>query len=88
MCLIIRCIFYRQPTPNIRPEVQFNLARSLCTHREAPVDVRHPGVQAEAEDEQEDARHHAGAAADKLEEVDAAARGAHHDRLYADEADE
>lgn len=50
--------------------------------------MRHLGVQAEAEDEEEDTRHHAGAAADKLEEVDASARRAHHDGLYADEADE
>lgn len=58
------------------------------THREAPVDVRHLGVQVEAEDEEQDARHHAGTAADKLKEVDAPAWRARHDGLYADEADE
>lgn len=58
------------------------------THREAPVDVRHLGVQVEAEDEEENPRHHAGAAADKLKEVDASAWRAHHDGLYADESNE
>lgn len=50
--------------------------------------MRHLGVQVEAEDEEENTRHHAGAAADKLKEVDASARRAHHDGLYADESDE
>lgn len=63
-------------------------ALRVRTHREAPVDVRHLGVQVEAEDEEENTRHHAGAAADKLKEVDASARRAHHDGLYADESDE
>lgn len=48
----------------------------------------HPDVQVEAEDEQEDSRHDEGTAADKLEEVDASAGWAHHDGLYADEADQ
>lgn len=50
--------------------------------------MRHLGVQVEAEDEEEDAGHHRGAAADKLKEVDASARRAHHDRLDADESNE
>lgn len=50
--------------------------------------MRHLGVQVEAEDEEENPRHHAGAAADKLKEVDASAWRAHHDGLYADESNE
>ncbi len=57
-----------------------------CTYREAPVDVGHLGVQVEAEDQEEDSRHHEGTAADKLEEVDPSTGRAHHDSLYADES--
>lgn len=46
----------------------------------------HLGVQVEAEDQEEDSRHHEGTAADKLEEVDPSTGRAHHDGLYADEA--
>lgn len=60
---------------------------SLCTYRQAPVDMGHPDVQVETEDEQEDRRHDEGAAADKLEKVDASTGRTHHDGLYADEAD-
>lgn len=45
-------------------------------------------MQAEAEDQEKDSRHHKGTAADKLKEVDASTWRAHHDRLYADESDE
>lgn len=48
----------------------------------------HPDVQVETEDEEEDSGHDEGTAADKLEEVDASAGGAHHDGLDADEPDE
>lgn len=54
--------------------------------REAPVDVGHLGVQVEAEDEEEDSRHHEATAADKLEEVDPSTGRTHHDCLYADES--
>lgn len=43
------------------------------THRQAPVDVVHFGVQTEAEDEEEDAGDYKGTAADKLKEVDPSA---------------
>ena len=36
---------------------------SLCAYREAPVDMGHLGVQVEAEDQEEDSRHHEGTAA-------------------------
>lgn len=60
----------------------------MCTYREAPVDLGHSGVDVEAEDQEENSRHHEGTAADKLKEVDASTGGAHHYGFYADEADE
>lgn len=59
---------------------------SAGTHRQAPVDMGHLGVQIEAEDDEEDSRHDEGTAADKLEEVDSSAGRTHHDGLYADES--
>lgn len=59
---------------------------SAWTYREAPVDVGHLGVQVETEDQEEDARHHEGTAADELKEVDASTGRTHHDCLYADES--
>lgn len=59
-----------------------------CTNREVPVDVGHFGVHVERENHQECAGDHEGGAADKLEEVDADARGTHHDGFDADEADQ
>lgn len=43
------------------------------THRQAPVDVGHFGVQTQAEDEEEDAGDYKGTAAHKLKEVDPSA---------------
>lgn len=60
----------------------------MCTDRQVPVDVGNPGVQVEGENQEEDSGHHEGAAADKLEEVDASTRGTHHDRFDANESDE
>lgn len=48
----------------------------------------HPGVQVETENQEQDPRHHEATAADKLEEVDASTRRAHHDSFYADESNE
>ena len=57
----------------------------VCVYREAPVDVGNLDVEVEAEDEEEDAGDHEGAAADELKEVDTPAGRAQHDGLNADE---
>lgn len=50
--------------------------------------MRHFGVQVQAEDEEQDACDNEGTAADKLKEVDAGTRRAHHYGLNKDERDE
>lgn len=71
-----------------RQEEQDGAGNGVNQVRQVPVDKRHLGVQVEAEDEEEDSRHHEGTAADKLEEVDPSTGWALHDSLYADESDE
>lgn len=60
----------------------------LGTYRDAPVNLGDLDVKVQAEEQKENARHHEGTAADKLEEVDPSTDRAHHDGLYADETDE
>lgn len=61
-------------------------SKSPSTYRQAPVNMGHPDMQVEAEDEEEDSRHDEGTAAHKLEEVDASTGWTHHDGLYTDES--
>lgn len=59
-----------------------------CTNRQVPVDVWDFGVDVEAENQEENSRHHGRTAADKLKKVDPSTWSTHHDGFYADETND
>lgn len=84
--MIAKDRLYQTIQTDVSELCDLRVAVHSCTHRQAPVDMGHLGVQVEAEDDEEGPRHDEGTAADKLEEVDPSAGRTHHDGLYADES--